>query len=166
MATAVVARAYLDYCEALAVYIVDSNPHRSKNTEHKLRVITTMAVNRAKEVERDRARNYKRNCKKGSARAEIYKPRTDVEFSALAAEIYDEIVDETMNIGDNALRFLKSNRLSLFCDTDGEYLIRTANERVQEWADGKIDTYTLQYTRAQMQAMRKKAALKRGEEWF
>ena len=166
MATAVVARAYLDYCEALAAYIVDSDPHRSKNTEHKLGVLTTVAVNRAKEVERNRARNFKRNFERGCTRAELYKPRTDVEFKALAAEMYDELVDEIMETGEDALNFLKSDRLSLFCDTDGEYLINTARERVNDWADDKIDTYTLQYTRAQMISMRKQSAWRRGEEWF
>ena len=126
LAAAIVGKAYEDYAEMLARVLCSTMPEYSFNVKKKNGVLWRIA-----QSETDNELKYK------------VEPYTEAFRKELTERHYDALIKEYERHGQNAEKFLRSNRVSLFVDTEGTYFIETARKQVKRWADGEIGTYKM-----------------------
>ena len=132
-----VLQAYVDVCNMLAtdMAFVVSDEEATRPLRNRKQVV----LNRAREVQAQYYRCLVRSQK-----------RTGSSRTVLQSKSFDDCVQDVLNDirkkGLNSRSFLESDRLYVFTDYDGRYLLDTARKQVNLWAKGKIPTYHCRFS--------------------
>ena len=132
-----VLQAYVDVCNMLAtdMAFVVSDEDATRPLRDRKRVV----LNRAKEVQAQ----YYRSLVRSQKRADF--TRTVPQLKPMD-ECIQEVLNDIRKKGLNSRSFLESDRLCIFTDYDGRYLLDTARKQVNLWAKGKIPSYHCRFS--------------------
>ncbi len=132
-----VLQAYMDFANMLAADMVFSRDDESltKALRNRKRVLYNKAKNKQSEIYRCLVRSQS---KKTFTRTVPQKPPIE--------DCLQEVLNEIRRNGLNSRAFLESDRLFIFTDLPGEYLLDTAKRQVALWAVGKIPTYSCRFS--------------------
>ena len=132
-----VLQAYVDVCNMLAtdMAFVVSDEDATRPLRNRKQVV----LNRAKEVQAQ----YYRCLVRSQKRADF--TRTVPQMKPME-ECIQEVLNDIRKKGLNSRMFLESDRLCLFTEFDGRYLLDTARKQVNLWAKGKIPSYHCRFS--------------------
>ena len=141
LAAAVVKQAYLDYVDGLAMHFIFDNQDKNEIARRDMDELERRAFKAAKQSRRI----HERERQKEGATATPARRMTDKEYAeAWLARTYHSAI----TLSKQALRFLQSDRVQIFTNIDGEYLIKAADQMIEEYFDGKVKKYRPSQLRA------------------